>query len=153
MKRKGTLAQRLLHLIRKRNAKFVSLSRVARLPEFGGYDRAGRALRMLEKAGQLEKIARGTFLVIDHTSEPKLPRNLHWSNSDLRDPDTLIAAHVAKPRPDELRVLAFHYGPKKVRSVLEVMEREQELSAPVINAAKRALANIEIGFAHGARAS
>jgi hypothetical protein len=108
---------------------------------------------MLEKAGQLEKIARGTFLVVDHISEPKLLRNLHWSNSDLSNPDTLIAAHVAKPRADELRVLAFHFGPKRVRSVLELMEREHELSAPVINIAKQALANIEIGFAHGARSS
>lgn len=152
MKRKGTLAQRLLHLIRKRNAKIVSLNRVAHLPGFGGHDRAGRALRMLEKAGQLEKIARGTFLVVDNTS-PKLPRNLHWSNPNLSDPDTLIAAHMARPRADEIRILAFHYGPKKVRSVLEAMERNHEVSAPVINAAKQALANVEIGLAHGARSA
>ncbi|MEK9825633.1 MAG: hypothetical protein VW395_05030, partial [Methylotenera sp.] len=118
MKKNGTLAQKLLHDIRERNAKLVSLKRVAATPEFHGADRAGRALRVLEAAGHLEKIGRGTFLVIDQAVAPALIRNITWSNPRLSDPDTLIAAHLVKPHTDDIRALAYHYGPKRVRAVL-----------------------------------
>src|SRR3546814_7868805 len=101
MKKYGTLAQKLLHDIRERNAKLVSLRRVAATPEFHGADRAGRALRVLEAAGHLEKIGRGTFIVIDQAAAPALTRNITWSNPRLSDPDTLIAAHLKKPHRSE----------------------------------------------------
>jgi len=150
MKKNGTIAQKLLHSIRQRNAKVVSLRRVAATAEFRGADRAGRALRVLESNGHLEKIARGTFLVIDRTKTPTLPRKLAWSNPSLSDPETLIAAHIMKPRNDELRTLAFHYGPKAVGSVLRKLERKKEIDARTAKVVKRTLNNIIIGFAHGA---
>lgn len=150
MKKNGTIAQKLLHSIRQRNAKVVSLSRVAATPEFSGTDRAGRALRVLEANGHLEKIARGTFLVVDRSKVPTLSRKLAWSNPSLSDPEALIAAHILKPRIDELRTLAFHYGPKTVEAVLDKLERKKEIDNRAVSIVKHALNNIILGFAHGA---
>jgi hypothetical protein len=149
MKKNGTIAQRLLHRIRKRNAKVVSLSRVAAMTEFLGVDRAGRALRVLEANGHLEKIAPSTFLVIDRSITPALPRKLTWSNPSLSNAETLIAAHILKPRVDELRTLSFHYGPKAVESVLRKLRRRKEIDAVAAKTVKHTLHNIVVGFKHG----